>query len=132
MRKLVFFIAFVGCLCFAFACSKSEVGTNREAARSTNSGAATASPAATTSTTTASADKIGIAECDQFLEAYDACVSNKVPEAVRAQYKTTLSQWRSTWRAAAANPQSRATLAASCKQAMEQSRASMKSYGCTF
>ena len=32
----------------------------------------------------------------------------------------------------AANPNTKATLAAACKQSAESARASMKSYGCTF
>jgi hypothetical protein len=32
----------------------------------------------------------------------------------------------------AANPQTRATLAATCKTSMEQAKQSMKSYGCQF
>ncbi|HEX9629190.1 MAG TPA: hypothetical protein VF961_04160 [Pyrinomonadaceae bacterium] len=71
-------------------------------------------------------------ECDEFIAAYDACVSSKVPEAARAQYKTAIEQWRSSWRKLAANPNTKATLAAACKQSAESARASMKSYGCTF
>jgi len=73
-----------------------------------------------------------VPECDQFIAAYDACVSSKVPEAQRAQYKTAVEQWRSSWRKLAGNPTTKATLASACKQSAESARASMKTYGCTF
>jgi len=38
-----------------------------------------------------------VPECDEFIAAYDACVSSKVPETARAQYKTAIAQWRSSW-----------------------------------
>jgi hypothetical protein len=111
-----------------FACAKPESTTN-----STNSNTATtpaaASPAATV---VASGDKIGVTECDAFLEAYEACVRSKVPEVARAQFNTTLAQWRKSWRDLAANPQTRGTLAQACKTQLEAARQSMKPYNCTF
>ena len=60
-------------------------------------------------------DKIGIEECDSFLTAYDNCVSNKVPEADRANYKRAINTWRTEWKKIADNPQTRGTLANVCK-----------------
>ena len=110
------------------ACAKSEE-TNRNVAApgGTNSSA----PGSTNSSATAG-DKIGIEECDSFLTAYDNCVSNKVPEAVRAQYKTAINTWRTEWKKLADNPQTRGTLATVCKNQMETARAQVKSFGCTF
>lgn len=116
------------CVAVAFllvACAREE--TNRNAAPST--GTSTSTPA---TTTTASGDKIGIAECDNFLTAYDTCVSTKVPEVARAQYKATIEQWRSSWKKLAENPDTRASLAAACRQSAEQARVQMKSFDCTF
>jgi hypothetical protein len=90
------------------------------------------SSAPKTEPATASGEKIGVPECDQFITAYDACVTSKVPEVARAQYKTAIEQWRTSWRKLAENPQTKATLAAACAQAKEQANTSMKSYGCTF
>lgn len=110
------------------ACAPSEPTTN-----STNANAATtpaaASPAATVA---ASGDKIGVTECDTFIERYEACVRDKVPEVARAQFNSTLAQWRKSWRDLAANPQTRATLAQACKTQIEAARQSMKAYNCTF
>ena len=79
-----------------------------------------------------SGEKIGVPECDDFIAKYEACVSSKVPEAARAQFRKALRQWRESWRKLAANPQGRATLASACKQAAEQQAAALKAYGCAF
>ena len=112
------------------ACGKTEVAVNQN---SSASPATKASPASTPATMAGtSGEKIGVPECDSFIAAYDACISSKVPEAARAQYKTTIEQWRSSWRKLAANPNTKASLAQGCKTSAEQARVSMKSFNCTF
>lgn len=91
--------------------------------------ATTSSPATTTST---SGEKIGVPECDDFLAKYEACVLSKVPAAARAQYESSLATWRKTWRETASTPQGKAGLAMGCKMASDQSKTSMKSFGCEF
>lgn len=112
------------------ACGKTEVkvDTNRNSAAP----AATTAPASTPATAVLSSDKIGVPDCDDFIAKYDACVTDKVPEVARAQYKTAIDQWRTSWRQLAANPNTKATLAVACKQAAETARTSMKAYNCTF
>jgi hypothetical protein len=95
----------------------------------------TATPASTTATpasTTSSGEKIGVAECDDFLAKYEACVSGKVPAASQATYKTSLDTWRSSWKKLAETPQGKAGLATACKSAMEQAKTSLGTYGCTW
>lgn len=124
-------IALSMCVVSAFllmACARTETTTNN-AGPSTATSTATATPAVVVP---ASGDKIGIAECDNFLAAYDACVTGKVPEAARAQYTAAIEQWRTSWKKLAENPQTRSSLAAACKQSAEQTRAQMKSFDCTF
>ncbi|HEV7906449.1 MAG TPA: hypothetical protein VGO96_21605 [Pyrinomonadaceae bacterium] len=126
----------VACLLILVACASSNnnnaPATNAPAANS-NTGKASATNTAPASTTTASTgDKIGVPECDDYLAKYESCVSSKVPEAARAQYETTLAQTRKSWRDLAANPQTKASLAAACKTATESARATMKSIGCEF
>ena len=112
-------------------CSKPESGTNRSAAAPASAPAA--SPAAAAPTTVASSgDKIGVAECDQFLTAYENCVSGKVPEAAKAQYKTAIAQWRSSWKKLAETPTAKATLPGICKTQLDTAKTQMKSFGCTF
>jgi hypothetical protein len=108
------------------ACAKSDTNRNVTPA-ATNSSAPASTPA-----TTANATKIGIEECDTFLTAYDNCVSTKVPEAARAQYRTAISTWRTEWKKIADNPQTRGTLANVCKTQMETARTQFKSFNCTF
>ena len=113
------------------ACGTTEVTVNRN--DSTPAAAAKTSPAATPAAVLiTTGEKIGVPECDDFLAAYDACVSSKVPEAARAQYKTTIEQWRTSWRRLAGNPETRASLVMACKTSAEQARVSMKSFDCTF
>lgn len=111
------------------ACGRTEE-TNRNAA-ATNSAVPAGTPATSTNSS-ATAGKIGIEECDSFLTAYDNCVSTKVPEAARAQYKTVINNWRTEWKKLADNPQTRGTLAGACKTQMEAARTQLKSFGCTF
>ncbi|MDX6694049.1 MAG: hypothetical protein QOF02_1652 [Blastocatellia bacterium] len=131
----------VCCALLLSACGGSDTNSNNASTTNVNKSTTTttttsSTPAATSSTpaaTTASTgEKIGIAECDDFLDKYDACVSDKVPAAARAQYQSSLAQWRKAWRDAAANPQTKATLAQQCKMIAEQTAPSMKSFGCTF
>ena len=128
--KICLFVCLVATIVFA-GCAKSENGNSNAATANANKPAASTAPA-TTAPATAAADKIGVPECDDFIAAYDACVSSKVPEQVRAQYKTSIEQWRSSWKKLAENPNTKATLAAACKQSAESARASMKTYNCTF
>ena len=116
------------CALLLVACSKTEVTTNRSETPSTASAPA---PAASTAPV-AAGDKIGVPECDDFIAAYDACVSSKVPEVARAQYKASIEQWRTSWKKLAENPATKATLAQACKQSAEQARTSLKAYNCTF
>ena len=118
----------VVCAIVLVGCAKTETNTNGNA----NTAATKTTTPASTTATTASADKIGVPECDEFIANYDACISSKVPEVARAQYKTAIEQWRTSWKKLADNPQTKPSLAAACKQATEQARTAMKTYNCTF
>jgi hypothetical protein len=122
----------VVCAIVLTGCSKSEPATNGASATPGNANKAATSTTPAKATTAAAGEKIGVPECDEFIAAYDACISSKVPEAARASYKNAIEQWRTSWRRLAENPQTKATLAAACKQSAEQARVSMKTYGCTF
>jgi hypothetical protein len=113
--------------------TNTAANANRAATGTTN--AAPTNTAATNSTTaaaTTSGEKIGVAECDDFIAKYDACVTGKVPAAARAQFEASVKEWRDSWRKLAANPQTKGTLAQVCKTSMESARTSMKSFGCEF
>ena len=86
----------------------------------------------TASTAAPTGDKIGVAECDDFIAKYEACVSGKVPAAQQAMFKNSIEQWRKSWKDLAANPTTKATLASVCKTQLDQSKASLSSFGCTW
>ena len=95
-------------------------------------GGETTNTSNTAGTTTASADKVGVAECDEFIQKYEACVNSKVPESARSMVKANLDSMRTAWKKAAETPQGKAGLATGCKQALEQAKTSMGSYGCSW
>ncbi len=82
--------------------------------------------------TTAAGDKIGVAECDEFIQKYEACVNSKVPESARSMVKANLDTMRTAWKKAAETPQGKAGLAQGCKQALDQAKTTMGSYGCSW
>lgn len=122
-------------LCLAFAifligCSTTETNRNTNSnttSSTTDKPAATTTPATTTAST--SGNSVGVPECDDFLAKYDSC-TGKVPEMVRAQYENAGKQMRDQWKKLADNPQTKGSLAAACKQAVEQQAAAWKMYGC--
>jgi len=118
------------CTAILIGCSKTDTMENSNTMANSNKPATAATPAK--STAASSGEKIGVPECDDFLTKYDACVSGKVPEAARAQYKSAIDQWRSSWKKLADNPATKGTLAAACKQAAAQQEAALKQYGCTW
>ena len=78
--------------------------------------------------------KIGIPECDDYVEKFEACVNNKVPEGQRANFMSSFNSMRQSWKAIAVadNPQAKAALAAGCKQSMEASKKTMSSFACAW
>lgn len=111
-------------------------GTNRNA--TVPSTATSPAPAGTPSTTTnrndntAKGEAVGIAECDNFINAYETCVSSKVPAAAQANLRASVATWRTQWKKLADNPQTRGTLAAACKSQREATMTAMKAYNCTW
>ena len=110
--------------------------TNRNA--EAPSTATSPAPAGTPVTTTnrndnsSTGDKVGIAECDNFITAYETCVSSKVPAAAQANLKASVATWRTEWKKLADNPQTRGTLAAACKTQRDATVTAMKAYNCTW
>jgi hypothetical protein len=114
------------------ACAKQDTNRNAAAPAAATSPVPAGTPAANANHATAATEKVGVAECDNFITAYENCVSSKVPEASRAQLRNAVTTWRTNWKKLADNPQTRGTLAAACKTQLEATRTSMKAYGCTF
>src|SRR5437588_686465 len=92
MLRMSLLIFAVLCVAILIGCSKTETMSNSNStAGSTDKPMTMSTPAKTMAST---GEKIGVPECDDFIAKYDACVSSKVPEAARAQYKNALAQWR--------------------------------------
>lgn len=87
---------------------------------------------ATSNATGASADKIGVAECDDFLAKYDSCLNTKVPEAARAPFKSGADSLRQSWKRSATTVQGRISLAVTCSAAKESAKQAMMQYGCEW
>jgi hypothetical protein len=126
LRKSILVFSIL-CAAILIGCGKTETSNSNTAADNSNKTAT-----GTTSTTASSGDKIGIPECDDYIAKYEACVKGRVPEVARAAMESSLKSARENWKKAAANEQSKGTLAAACKQANDQAAASMKGYGCTW
>jgi hypothetical protein len=57
----------------------------------------------------AAEEPVGVAECDTFLRNFEACMA-KAPAEQRGQITGSITQMRTAWRQAAADPQSRTAL----------------------
>jgi hypothetical protein len=80
----------------------------------------------------AAGDKIGVAECDEYLTKYEKCLKDKVPAMARGSLEQGMEQMRDAWKQAAQNEAAKAGLATGCKQALESAKATMGSYGCQW
>lgn len=126
MKFNALFLATVATMALA-ACKPADKPVEDAAAP-----AAEAAVAATDAAPAASADAVdagtGVAECDQYLEKVYACISDKVPEAQRDMMKQGIEQSKAGWAAIA----DKSALAAQCKTAMDQAKASYGAMGCSF
>ena len=123
------FLAFcVLCAFVLIGCTKTDTSNSNSTTTNSNKTSTTT----TTTTTSTTTDKIGVPECDDYIAKYEACVNGKVPDMARAQFNSAMKTARDAWRKAASTPEGKAGLAAACKQATEQAKTSMKSYGCEF
>lgn len=120
------------------ACGKDEQPAPTPAAPPAATAPAAATPAAppppppvAPTGSTASAGEVGIAECDDYLNKYEACLNGKVPEAARAALQQSLEATRDAWRQAAGQAQGADALRNACVQAHESTRSSLQAYGCT-
>lgn len=132
MSRTIILIASLVCAVVLLGCSTTVTTNNSNAPAAEKAGSSAASTSTPGAASASSDDKIGVPECDDFIAKYDSCVSNKVPEMVRAQYKDAIARWRTEWKKMANDPATRSHLAATCKQAAEQQAAALKSFGCNF
>ncbi|MDZ4812068.1 MAG: hypothetical protein SGI99_05550 [Pseudomonadota bacterium] len=81
---------------------------------------------------TAAATITGIADCDNFLNAYEQCLADKVPAAASAQMKLGIDQWKNAWKSMAENSATRDSLPQICAQTRAASAPALQAYGCTL
>lgn len=74
--------------------------------------------------------RIGIAECDDYLDKIKTCVSTKLPEGKRAMFYKALNSTVERWTRTSIDPDSLAMLPAQCSQAMEMARQAYAPLGC--
>ncbi len=74
----------------------------------------------------------GVADCDNFLNAYEQCLVDKVPAAASAQMKLGIDQWKNAWKTMAENAATRDTLPQICAQTRAASAPALQAYGCTL
>lgn len=123
------FILLLSCAAFLIDCTKTETTSNEnKPAANENKPAANENKPTTAST----GNKIGVAECDEYLDKYEVCISSKVPEAARAQLKSSLETTRKSWKDIASTPEGKNGMAMTCKQALESAKQTMSAYGCTW
>jgi len=87
----------------------------------------------TVATKTASGgfEKIGIPECDEYLEKYSRCIADKMPEATREGMQDAMQSMAKAWRDAADGP-AKPGLATACKAALEAAAEATKAMGCEW
>jgi hypothetical protein len=59
-------------------------------------------------------DSVGVAECDDYIKKYEACMS-KVPAAGKPAMEQAFKTQRDSFKASAATPEGKTALKASCK-----------------
>lgn len=75
------------------------------------------------------ADRIGVAECDDYLDRYEACLASHAPEGARDALRTALQQTRTSWRKSMAHT-SKEAMTAVCQRARAAARPSLVARGC--
>jgi hypothetical protein len=79
-------------------------------------------------------DSVGVPECDEYIKKYEACLTKiaaKAPQ-VEGPMKSAFQAQRNGFKTAASTPQGKATLASTCKQAMETAKSSTAAYSCDW
>lgn len=113
---VIFCVLCVGLLCGCFKASSTSNHNSNNNSTSSNS--------------RATAEKIGIAECDEFVAKYETCISDHVPDKEKRQYQENIDMWRRLWRDMAAKSDDKPGLAKVCKRKIEEAREAMQSFKC--
>lgn len=94
--------------------------------------AASSTPAASTTPASASPSaEFGVAECDDYVKKYLACL-DRMSSSARTQARQAFDQTRDTWKQAAATEMGRAALATTCKAASDAAAPALRAQGCSW
>jgi uncharacterized lipoprotein NlpE involved in copper resistance len=92
-----------------------------------------AAPAPVAPQASAAAFDTGVAECDDYLTKYTACIDQHVPEAMRSTFRQSMDQTRAAWKQAnTTTPEAKQALASACTTAMDAAKQAMAAYGCSW
>ena len=117
-------------LCFlVIAAVGCQAKTENAAPAATTAQAAT--PVASTPPAAAPGET-GVAECDDYLRQWEACLATKVTGDAREQVKVALDATREAWKRAMATPEGKAGLASACREATELAKMQVAAYGCSW
>ena len=117
-------------LCFlVIAAVGCQAKTENAAPAATTAQAAT--PVASTPPAAAPGET-GVAECDDYLRKWDACLATKVTGDAREQVKVALDATREAWKRAMATPEGKAGLASACREATELAKMQVAASGCSW
>jgi len=116
-------MAVFGIALACFACG----GTASTPPATSSASSGSAAPASTTTTST----DFGVAECDNYIKKYVACIDKLAPAAQGAA-RQALDQSKAAWKQAATTEQGKASLAAACKAATDAAAPGMRAQGCTW
>jgi hypothetical protein len=111
--------------------------TNKSTTVTKNQTANTAGTEMTTTETTkteTAGDSVGVAECDEYIKKYEACLTKIAASspAVQGPLKQAFEAQRAGFKSAASTAQGKATLASTCKQAIATAKASTSAYACEW
>ena len=139
LKQNLLILTLLSCAAAMAGCSKTETkteankgNTSVEKTTTTNTKPDFSPTTPTTPETASSGDKIGVAECDEYIEKYEACLTKNVPEQSRALMKSSFDQTRKTWKEIAGNPQTKASLSGVCKQAKEAAKQATSAFHCDW
>ncbi len=130
-------LACVALLALVFSSCKKEAKSKVAAEPAAAAPAASAAPAKATAAKrprppAPGGPRVGIPECDNYLDKYGTCLVEHVPESTRPLMAKSLSDTREAWRRAASEEGGRAQLLETCKSAAAAARRAMKAFGCEW
>ncbi|EKD41853.1 MAG: hypothetical protein ACD_73C00488G0001 [uncultured bacterium] len=76
--------------------------------------------------------KLGVFECDDYIQKYMTCVSQNVPEETKVMLLTALEQSKIQWKQALNNEIAKPYVSQSCIAALETVKQTMVQYNCAW